>query len=125
MLAMMSGPMHGMPAGMRFTINRETYDPRRVTLTSRAGDVEEWSVRNDSDMDHPFHIHGTQFQVVSRSFRGIRTLESLRAWRDIVNLHSGETVTLLTRQTMPGERMFHCHILEHGDLGMMGVLKVV
>ncbi|CAN0625985.1 bilirubin oxidase [Burkholderia multivorans] len=125
MAAMMSGPMHGMPAGMRFTINGETYSPDRVTLTSRAGDVEEWTIRNDSDMDHPFHIHGTQFQVVSRSFRGIRTLEPLRAWRDTVNLHSGETVTLLTRQGMQGERMFHCHILEHGDLGMMGVLKVV
>jgi FtsP/CotA-like multicopper oxidase with cupredoxin domain len=123
--AMMSGSMHGLPAGMRFTINGDTYDPDRVTLRSRAGDVEEWAIRNDSDMDHPFHIHGTQFQIVSRSFRGIRTLESLRAWRDIVNLHSGETVTLLMRQRMRGERMFHCHILEHGDLGMMGVLKVV
>ncbi|KVG51748.1 copper oxidase [Burkholderia ubonensis] len=125
MAKMMAGPMHGMPTGMRFTINGEAYEPGKATLTSRAGDIEEWSIRNDSDMDHPFHIHGTQFQVVSRSFRGIRTLEPLRAWRDIVNLHSGETVTLLTRQATPGERMFHCHILEHGDLGMMGVLKVV
>lgn len=42
-----------------------------------------------------------------------------------MNVRSGETVTILVTQDMPGERMFHCHILEHEDLGMMGTLKVV
>lgn len=76
-------------------------------------------------MDHPFHLHGTQFQVIERATEGARTAEPFRAWRDTVNVRSGETVTILTTQDMAGERMFHCHILEHEDLGMMGTLKVV
>lgn len=123
--AMMAGPAHGRPSGMRFTINGDVYAPHRATLTSRAGDVERWTIRNETDMDHPFHLHGTQFQVIERASGGARTPEPFRAWRDTVNVRSGETVTLLTTQDLRGERMFHCHILEHEDLGMMGTLKVV
>ncbi|WP_179401553.1 multicopper oxidase family protein [Burkholderia guangdongensis] len=125
MAAMMRAPVQGRPAGMRFMINGETYAPHRATLTSRAGDVERWAIRNDTDMDHPFHLHGTQFQVIARESDGARTPEPYRAWRDTVNVRSGETVTIDTRQPTPGERMFHCHILEHEDMGMMGTLKVV
>ncbi|MDR9213961.1 multicopper oxidase family protein [Burkholderia multivorans] len=123
--AMMKAGAHGRPAGMRFTINGDTYAPGRITLTSRRGDVERWTIRNATDMDHPFHLHGTQFQVIERATEGARSIEPFRAWRDTVNVRSGETVTILTTQDMAGERMFHCHILEHEDLGMMGTLKVV
>jgi suppressor of ftsI len=41
-----------------------------------------------------------------------------------VNLRPYETVTFLVKQDMPGLRMFHCHILEHEDLGMMANLLV-
>jgi FtsP/CotA-like multicopper oxidase with cupredoxin domain len=125
MAAMMRAPAQGRPAGMRFMINGETYAPNRATLTSRAGDIEHWTIRNDTDMDHPFHLHGTQFQVIERESGGTHTREPFVAWRDTVNIRSGETVTIATRQVMRGERMFHCHILEHEDLGMMGTLKVV
>jgi len=116
---------HGMPAGMSFMINGASYDPSRVTLTSRRGEVELWSIENRTDMDHPFHLHGTQFQVVERESDGVTIPEPFRAWRDMVNVKPGETVRIATLQSMPGERMFHCHILEHEDLGMMGTLKVI
>ena len=116
---------HGMPAGMSFMINGTTYDPSRVTLTSRRGEVELWSIENRTDMDHPFHLHGTQFQIVERVSDGVTTPEPFRAWRDMVNVKRGETVRIATMQSMRGERMFHCHILEHEDLGMMGTLKVI
>jgi FtsP/CotA-like multicopper oxidase with cupredoxin domain len=116
---------HGMPAGMRFMINGATYDASRATLTSRRGEVELWAIENRTDMDHPFHLHGTQFQVVERESDGVTTAEPFLAWRDMVNVRSGETVRIATVQTMRGERMFHCHILEHEDLGMMGTLKVI
>ncbi|CAN0623057.1 bilirubin oxidase [Burkholderia multivorans] len=125
MAAMMGAPVQGRPAGMRFMINGETYAPHRATFTSRAGDVEQWTIRNQTDMDHPFHLHGTQFQVLARESNGVRTPEPFRAWRDTVNVRIGEVVTIATVQDVPGERMFHCHILEHEDLGMMGTLKVV
>jgi FtsP/CotA-like multicopper oxidase with cupredoxin domain len=117
--------MHEMPAGMKFLINGETFDASRIALTSRSGEVEHWSIENRTDMDHPFHLHGTQFQVVERERNGKRTPEPYLAWRDTVNVQPGETVRIATVQKMPGERMFHCHILEHEDLGMMATLKVV
>lgn len=75
-------------------------------------------------MDHPFHLHGTQFQVTERhDGKGWRA-ESYLAWRDVVNVPPGQKVRLRFRQDMPGPRMFHCHILEHEDAGMMGTLDV-
>jgi FtsP/CotA-like multicopper oxidase with cupredoxin domain len=117
--------MHEMPAGMKFLINGEAFDASRIALTSRSGEVEHWSIENRTDMDHPFHLHGTQFQIVERQRNGKKTPEPYLAWRDTVNVQPGETVRIATVQKMPGERMFHCHILEHEDLGMMATLKVV
>lgn len=114
-----------MPAGMAFMINGASFDPRRITLTSRRGEVERWSIENQTDMDHPFHLHGTQFQILQREQGGVVMPEPYLAWRDTVNLQPGETVRIATVQRQAGERMFHCHILEHEDLGMMGTLKVI
>lgn len=116
---------HGMPRGMKFMINGAVFDPSRVALTSRRGEVEVWSIENRTDMDHPFHLHGTQFQVVERERDGVRTPEPYRAWRDTVNVQPDEIVRIATVQRTAGERMFHCHILEHEDLGMMAILNVI
>jgi FtsP/CotA-like multicopper oxidase with cupredoxin domain len=114
-----------MPRGMAFMVNGAVFDPQRITLTSRRGDVEHWSIENRTDMDHPFHLHGTQFQVLMRERDGGRTKEPYLAWRDTVNVEPGETVHIATVQHDAGDRMFHCHILEHEDLGMMGTLRVI
>lgn len=110
----------GMPRGMQFMINGETYDPERITFTSRRGEVERWTIANRTDMDHPFHLHGTQFQVIARETGGVRVDEPYLAWRDTVNVKPGESVHLATVQEAAGERMLHCHILEHEDLGKVG-----
>jgi bilirubin oxidase len=114
-----------MPAGMRFMINGQVFDPARITLTSHRDEVELWSIENRTDMDHPFHLHGTQFQIVERERGGVLTPEPYRAWRDTLNVRPAEIVRIATVQRLAGERMFHCHILEHEDLGMMGTLQVV
>lgn len=114
-----------MPRGMQFMVNGATFDPKRVTLTSRRGEVEQWSIENRTDMDHPFHLHGTQFQVAARERGGERIAEPYLAWRDTVNVEPGEIVQIVTVQRDAGDRMFHCHILEHEDLGMMGTLRVI
>ncbi|QGZ62157.1 multicopper oxidase family protein [Paraburkholderia acidisoli] len=113
-----------MPRGMQFMVNGATWSPSRVTFASRRGEVETWAIENRSDMDHPFHLHGTQFQVLAREQGGTIVEESLLAWRDTVNVRPGETVHIATVQREAGDRMFHCHILEHEDLGMMGVVRV-
>ena len=115
----------GLPSGMRFLINNTSFDPKRVDMTSRRNEVETWTVQNFTDMDHPFHIHGTQFQVLDRQYEGKTIAEPYLAWRDTVNLRPNETVHIATVQRMAGLRMFHCHILEHEDLGMMGLLQVI
>ena len=112
--------MHDM-----FFVNGKTFDMKRIDLRSRVGEVEEWRVFNNSHMDHPFHIHGTQFQVVHRELNNKITPEPFKAWRDTVNLRPYETVVFHVKQTMSGIRMLHCHILEHEDLGMMANLEVI
>ncbi|TDR77830.1 multicopper oxidase family protein [Paludibacterium purpuratum] len=110
---------------MKFLVNGRQYDMNRIDLKSRAGDVEVWEIANQADMDHPFHLHGTQFQVLSRELDGEAIAVPYKAWHDTVNLKSGETVRIKTVQHWPGIRMFHCHILEHEAAGMMGQLKVI
>ena len=109
---------------MGFLINGKAFDMARVDIVARAGDTELWEIVNQADMDHPFHLHGTQFQVIERERDGKVSKPPYPAWKDTVNVARGETVRLLTRQELPGARMYHCHILEHEQLGMMGIVDV-
>ncbi len=109
---------------MAFLVNGKAFDMNRIDLVGKVGRVEEWELVNDSHMDHPFHLHGTQFQVISRSEEGKDVAEPFLAWRDTVNLAPQQTVRVRLRQAFSGLRMFHCHILEHEGQGMMGVLEV-
>ena len=118
--------MGGMGGGMTsFLIDGKSFDPARIDLTSRVNEVEQWTIENRSSMDHPFHLHGTQFQVVSRTRSGVTATEPYLAWRDTVNVAAFETLVFNVVQHQLGKRMYHCHILEHESQGMMGVLDVV
>lgn len=110
--------------GMKFLINGASFDMDRIDEVSTVGQVELWEIVNQADMDHPFHVHGTQFQVVEHEKDGKVTKPAFRAWKDTVNVSAGETVRFLLRQDLPGPRMYHCHILEHEQLGMMGTIDV-
>jgi suppressor of ftsI len=107
-----------------FLINGRTFDMNRIDLETTIGRVELWDLVNATFMDHPIHIHGTQFQVVARTVGGLAAPVSYPALLDTVNVPAGETITIKTRQALPGKRMFHCHILPHEDAGMMAVLDV-
>lgn len=104
-----------------FRINGRTFDHDRVDLQARLGETETWAVSNTGHMDHPFHLHAFAFQVLDRN--GQR--EGYAAWKDTVNVRAGETVRLaIPFDGYAGKRVFHCHILDHEDLGMMGLLEV-
>ena len=118
----MSMGAKGMEMG--FLINGASFDMSRVDVVSKAGDVELWEIANAADMDHPFHVHGTQFQVVESERGGKVSKPPYNAWKDTVNVARGETVRILVQQRSPGPRMYHCHILEHEQLGMMGIVDV-
>jgi FtsP/CotA-like multicopper oxidase with cupredoxin domain len=73
------------------------------------------------DFDHPFHIHTNAFQVVSENDRSPR----FSAWRDVVNVPMGESVRIrISFQDFSGRTVYHCHILDHEDLGMMAVIEM-
>ena len=120
----MAGGMHNM----NFYMNDQQFKMDRIDFTSKMGEVEEWVIDNTSDMDHPIHIHGGQFQLQRREWidasRGEPTDYPL-AWKDTVNLKSGERVVFKMAQQFKGVRMLHCHILEHEDAGMMANIQVV
>jgi bilirubin oxidase len=75
-------------------------------------------------MDHPFHIHQGQFQIVSRTLNGRTTNEGLLAWKDTFNMVPGEIVRFRMQFPRKGLNVFHCHILEHEAHGMMGVHEI-
>jgi FtsP/CotA-like multicopper oxidase with cupredoxin domain len=88
---------------------------------AKLGEKQVWIVKNDSDWDHPFHLHGFFFQVVDDQGNPVRPM----ALKDTVNVPMKTTVRLLvTFDERPGEWMFHCHILDHADGGLMGTVKV-
>ena len=102
-------------------INSKTMDIKRVDVSALLGATEIWEVENLVGMDHPFHLHGFQFQVLDRN--GVP--EPFRSWKDTVNVPKRERVRFIVRyDDFPGKWMFHCHILDHEDQGMMGVLEV-
>ena len=68
-------------------------------------------------MVHPFHMHGTQFTVISRN--GHEPYPNEHGYKDTVGVNPGETVRIKVKFDLPGLYMYHCHIIEHEDGGMM------
>jgi FtsP/CotA-like multicopper oxidase with cupredoxin domain len=90
-------------------------------IVARQGDLELWEITNVDTQDHVFHLHTWPFQVWRRD--GVPAAEP--GWRDTINLVPGERVELLIPfRDFAGRSVFHCHIAEHGDAGMMGIIEV-
>ena len=88
---------------------------------ARLGETQLWTIRNDSKWDHPFHLHGFFFMAVDEKGAPLRPM----AWKDTLNIPMESTARfLVTFDERPGEWMFHCHILDHADGGLMGTVKV-
>lgn len=89
--------------------------------------TEIWEISNESTgmmggMAHPFHAHGVQFQILDRDGKQPPANES--GWKDTILVYPGEKVRAIATFKYPGIFMYHCHILEHEDAGMMGQFKV-
>ncbi len=116
-----------MGGGDQFFINSQAMDMSVVNETIPVGSTEIWEIVNDSMMMHPFHIHHGQFQILDRNGSPVHAHE--RGYKDTVKVGPGETVRLVmtfdhySDSEMP--YMYHCHILEHEDNGMMGQFLVV
>lgn len=91
----------------------------------KKGDKVKISIFNDPNsshpMQHPIHIHGNRFLVLSTN--GVRNYNL--SWKDTVLVQSGDTVDILVDMSNPGDWMIHCHIPEHLESGMMSEFKII
>jgi FtsP/CotA-like multicopper oxidase with cupredoxin domain len=114
--------MQGQMGGAAFLIDGKSFAADRVDIRVPAGQVEDWIIRNTSPMDHPFHLHIWPFQLMETSSGGpVSRVE----WKDTINVPANSWARLRIPFTgMTGKTVFHCHILDHEDLGMMATIEV-
>ena len=106
--------------GMTFTIDGKKFDPARIDQTVEAGTVEEWTITNTSPMDHPIHLHVWSMQLVEEKGQPVQQ----PTWQDVVNVPARSDVKVrIAFDDFPGRTVYHCHILDHEDQGMMGVIN--
>ncbi len=121
-MGMGGGMMMGCRGGA-FSINGMPFEMGRINLQAKQGQTELWRVTAPTMM-HPFHIHGTRFQVFTEN--GRRPSLQNRGWKDTILVDG--TAELLMRFDYTASKeapyMYHCHILEHEDGGMMGQFTV-
>jgi FtsP/CotA-like multicopper oxidase with cupredoxin domain len=137
------GAMGGMPGNMMnrmsgggdgdhnesgmFRINGKSMDINRIDFQVKANSTEIWEIGNASPMAHPFHVHNVQFRILDRN--GKRPHPSESGLKDVVLVHGHEKVRIIMKFPEYSDAnvpyMYHCHILEHEDQGMMGQFTVV
>ncbi len=125
-LQMAGGGAGGGGAAQGIPINGQIMDMGTINEVVMLGDVEIWEITNAGGQPHPFHIHDIQFLILDRD--GDPPLPGESGWKDTVRVDPGETVRFMTQFTTYANStipyMYHCHILEHEDGGMMGQFVV-
>lgn len=123
-LEMQSG-RDGHNAGMRMTINGKPMDMKVINEHVKRGTWERWRVISDQGA-HPFHVHGCSFLV--ERMEGATTPPAHQGWKDVVVVDDDDWAEFVVRFDHPATEaypyMYHCHILEHEDMGMMGQFTV-
>jgi len=113
----LNGGMMGSP----FTINGRRFEIDRIDLAVPAGAVEIWRFVNATGMAHPMHVHGVRMSLLSRD--GAQPAAHEQGLRDTFIVDAMQTVSVAVQTPLVASsvpNMFHCHILEHEDAGMMG-----
>jgi len=129
-----------MGMGMRWLINGKQFEMTAVDKNEavKLGDVEVWEFFNEphhmmGNLYHPMHIHGLQFQILERSYDTKYAQKDAllhegqvdAGWHDTVLVLPGERVRLLMKfEHFEGLYLYHCHTLEHEDMGMMRNYRV-
>lgn len=103
--------------GLEMGINDIPFS-RAEPIEARLHETQVWTVSNTFEFAHPFHLHGFFFQVLEPA----RPLE----WKDTIDVPVDQTIKFVVRyEDRPGMWMFHCHLLDHADAGMMGMLMLM
>jgi FtsP/CotA-like multicopper oxidase with cupredoxin domain len=124
---------------MQWLLNGRTFEMTGVAPneTIRLGTKDVWELVNAGggmmSMAHPMHLHGRQFRVLRRDigqgsktdWQALATGFTDEGWKDTILIMPGERVEILVHpQHYPGLFLYHCHNLEHEDLGMMRNYRV-
>lgn len=112
------GQAHGMG------INGRPMKMDRIDQRVRRGETEIWRIRAAEEI-HPFHIHGCSFRILQQESH--ETVSYAQGWKDMVHVQDGEAEILVRfDHEVPDQApfMYHCHIVEHEDCGMMGQIAV-
>jgi len=121
-LNMQMGP--GMMGSSPWVINGQPFDSKRIDARPKLGSVEVWRFTNPSPMMHPMHVHDVMFQILDRDGQPPAPEEA--GWKDTVHVPAGSAVRVIAKFVdYTGTYVFHCHILEHEDRGMMAQFEVV
>jgi FtsP/CotA-like multicopper oxidase with cupredoxin domain len=146
--ANMMAMMQGMPKQTWFAIDDYSgVDGRTNYRTAQTGEVLKWETHNHTDMHHPFHLHGFSFQPVvymtmhhDHGFMDMWSVNNENEFVDTVNVPPHTSVFYLFEVTERpefaaevgsadgggaiGDWVFHCHIFQHGENGMMSFLRI-
>jgi len=110
----------GLAWTMNYVAEHEHAMLHTPLFTFRRGEHVVLKMINETEFEHPMHLHGHSFRVLRVNGRPTRW----REWRDTVMVAPRGSVDIAFVADNPGEWMFHCHILEHAAGGMMGTVAV-
>lgn len=103
-----------------WTINGGAYPNTHQPLQFTQGQLVKIRINNESLQPHPMHLHGDFFQVLSVDGQAPKT----KSWKDTLNIPGKSFAEIAMIPTNPGAWAFHCHVLEHAEIGMMTTISV-
>lgn len=103
-----------------YTINTKSLE-KIPQVRATVGETQIWTVKNDTPWSHPLHIHGFFFQVLDKQGQPVRPMQ----WKDTVSVPFKDSVKVIVKfDDRPGSWMYHCHILDHAEGGLMSSILV-
>ena len=111
----------GGPKGIIWSINEKYFPDTTEVFEASEGDMVKIRLKNLQGQPHPMHLHGQKFVVLARN--GV--IEENLGWKDTVMVGNREEVDIVFVAEEKGEWVFHCHILEHAEAGMLSLLRVI
>jgi suppressor of ftsI len=111
----------------QFTINAKPFNANCIDTIVNLGDIEEWTIQNTAQEAHVFHIHQLDFQVTEINGQAV----PFTGYQDVVTLPAAtanpsvvKVIIPFTNPVIVGKFVYHCHIIQHEDEGMMANIFV-
>ena len=115
--------------GVEVAIDGKPFNPNCIDTIVTLGDIEEWTIQNTAQESHVFHIHQLDFQVVAVNgqpapFTGYQDVVNLPAAADDDTPSEVRVIIPFDNPVIVGKFVYHCHIIQHEDQGMMATIYV-